>query len=63
MLMKEWYFQGLSLVLSRLHMSLQLPTVVGQKVDIPSALMAFLHITDILVKVLTLFFTEVSTIL
>ena len=48
---------------SRLHIPLQAPAVVGQKIDIPSTLIAFLHITDILVKALTLFFTEVSTIL
>ena len=61
--MYEWSLQGLSFVLSRLHIPLQAPAVVGQKTDIPSALIAVLHITYILVKVLTLLFTEVSTIL
>ena len=61
--MYEWSLQGLPFVLSRLHIPLQAPAVVGQKIDIPSALIAVLHITYILVKVLTLFFTEVSTIL
>ena len=61
--MYEWSLQGLSFVLSRLHIPLQAPAVVGQKIDIPSALIVVLHITYILVKVLTLFFTEVSTIL
>ena len=50
-------------MLSRLHITLQAPAVAGQRTDIQSALIAFLHIADILVKVLTLFFTEVSTIL
>ena len=61
--MYEWSLQGLPFVLSRLHIPLQAPAVVGQKIDIPSALIAFFHITDILVKTLILFFTEVSTIL
>ena len=61
--MDEWSLQGLPFVLSWLHIPLQAPAVVGQKVDTPSALITFLHITDILVKELTLFFTEVSTIL
>ena len=50
-------------MLSRLHVPLQAPVVVGLDIDIPSALIVFLHITNILVKTLTLFFTEVSTIL
>ena len=61
--MDGWSLQGLSFGLSKLHMSLQAPAVVGQKIDIPSALIAFLYITDILVKALTVFFTEVSIIL
>ena len=61
--MDEWSLQGLPFVLSRLHIPLQAPAVVGQKMDIPTVLIAFLHITDILVKALTLFFTEVSPIM
>ena len=63
LLMDEWSLQGLPFVLSRLHIPLQTPAVVSQIINIPSALIAFLHIIDIFVKVLTLFFTEVSTIL
>ena len=48
--MDEWSLQGLQFVLSRLHIPLQAPPAVGHKVDIPSALIAFLHNTDILVK-------------
>ena len=61
--MDEWSFQGLLFVLSRFHIPLQAPAVVSQKIDLPLTLIAFLHITNILVKVHTLFFTEVSTIL
>ena len=61
--MDEWSLQELPFVLSRLHIPLQTPAVVQQKVEISSASIAFLHITDILVKVLSLFFIEVSTIL
>ena len=38
LLIDEWSFQGLPVVLSRLHIPLQTPTVVGQKVYIPSTL-------------------------
>ena len=61
--MHDLSLQRLPFVLSRLHVSLQAPAVVGQKIDIPSALIAFFHITDMLVKTLILFFTEVFTIL
>ena len=60
--MDEWSLQGLLFVLSRLHIPVQAPAVVGQKVNIPSALIAFLHIIDILLKALTMFYTEISTI-
>ena len=50
LLMDEWSFQGLPVVLSQLHIPLQTPTVVGQKLYIPSTLIAFLHTTKILVK-------------
>ena len=41
-LVDEWSFQGLAVVLSRLYIPLQTPTVVvGQKVYIPSTLIAF----------------------
>ena len=62
-LMDEWSLQGLSLVLSRLHIPLQTQTVLSQTLYIPSTLMAFLHTTKILVKVLTLVFAEVSIVL
>ena len=61
--MDEWSFQGLLFVLSRFHIPLQAAAVVSQKIDLPLTLIAFLHITNIFVKVLTLFSTEVSTIL
>ena len=61
--MDEWFLQGLPFVLSRLNIPFQAPAVAGQKVDIPSALIVFLHITDILMKALILFSTDVSTIL
>ena len=61
--MDEWSLKGLPFMLSRLHIPLQAPAVVGQKVGITSVLIAFLHITDILVKALILFATKVSTIL
>ena len=38
LLMDEWSFQGLPLVLNRLHINLQIPTVVGQKLTTPSTL-------------------------
>ena len=63
LLIDKWSLQGLPFVMSRLHFPLQTPAVVGQKIDIPSVSIAFLHITDILVKALTLFFTDVSPIL
>ncbi|XP_076028386.1 uncharacterized protein LOC143017482 [Oratosquilla oratoria] len=53
--------QALTELVSKL--TLQAPAIVGQKVNILSALKAFLHNTDIFVKALTLFFTEVSIIL
>ena len=56
LLMDEWSFQGLLGVLSRLHIPLQAPTVVGQKGYIPSTFIAFLHTTKILVKERTLRF-------
>ena len=61
LLMNEWSFQGLPLVLSRLRIPLQTPTVFGQKLYIPSTLISLLHTTKILVKGLTLFFSEVFT--
>ena len=61
-IINEWSLQGLLFVLSRLHIPVQAPAVVGQKVNIPLALIAFRHITDILLKALTMFFTEISTI-
>ena len=61
--MDEWSLHGLSIVLSKHHIPLQAPALIGHKVDIPSALIESLHHTEILVKALTLFFTEVSTIL
>ena len=54
LLTDEWSFQGLPLVLSRRHILLQTPTVVGQKLYIPSTLIAFLHATKIFVKVSTI---------
>ena len=53
LLMDEWSLQGLPFVVSILHTPLQAPAVVSQITDI----------TDILVKALILFLTEVSTIL
>ena len=54
--MDKCFFQRLPVVLSTLHIPLQTPTVVGQKVYIPSTLIAFLHTTKIFVKALTLRF-------
>ena len=65
LLVDEWSFQELPLVLSRLHIPFQTLTVVGQKLYIPSVLTAFLH-TTILVKdrgTQFFFFAEVSTFL
>ena len=56
LLMNELSFHELSIVLNRLHIPLQTPTVVGQKVYISSIMTAFLHTTKILVKTLTLRF-------
>ena len=50
LLLDEWSFQGLPTP------HLQTPTVVSQKVFIPSTLIAFLHTTKIFVKALTLGF-------
>ena len=61
LLLYEWSSQRRPLVLSELHIPLQIPTVVGQKLSIPSTWIAVFHTTKILVKALTLFFAEVST--
>ena len=60
--MEEWFLQRLPFVQSRLHIPLQAPVVVGQIFNIASPSREFLHITDILVKALILFSTEVSTV-
>ena len=61
--MGEWSLERLPTVLKRHIIPLQVPTVVGQRVDIPSALIAFVHHLDIVVEVLTLILTEAFTVL
>lgn len=45
--MYKWFLQGFLFLLSRLPIPLQAAAVIGQKVDIQSALIAFLHNTNI----------------
>ena len=61
--MDEISFQGLPPVLGSHRILFQAPAVVSKKVYIPPALVELFHNTSVLVKVYTLFFTQISTVM
>ena len=61
--MNKRFFQGLPPVLGSHHIPFEVTAVVSKKVYIPQPLIVFFHNVNVLVKVLTLLFNQISTIL
>ena len=61
--MDERSFQGLLPVLDKHGIPFEAPAVVSEKVYIPPALVVLFHNTNVLVKALTLLFTQISIVL
>lgn len=61
--MDERSFQGLPPVPSSNRILFQAPAVVSEKVYIQPALVALFHNVNVLLKALTLLFTQISTVL
>ena len=61
--MDEKSFQGLPLVFDRHCIPFQAPAVSNEKVYFPVTLIVFFHNANILLKALTLFFTQIYTVL
>ena len=61
--MDEMSFHKVPSVLGTHCIQFQAPAVVSGKVYIPLSLVALFHYANVLVKALTVFFTQISTVL
>ena len=61
--MDDRSFQELSPVLDSHQIPFQAPVLISEKIYFPPALEAFFHNANVLVKALTLHFTQISTVL